>query len=335
MIANKCSVIINAFLLALLFENYHIYGNQLSGNFMKYIDRIKYDINLGIKFSDCIIIEKEKYTLPRLVYNDPVHTTINHYYVIKDNKFIDVGKNFNDVYLYFSNIDITPKYHLKVFFNNVKIKHPITNKYVLYKNIKIRYDDKRKSNETVNQSITIKSSENILHDSRTKMQNHLLIDRKLYNIEFLDDETKNNDKQILFNDGRKYIGECNQGKPNGKGKCFYPFPNKRVYTGDWINGLRIGQGTIIWGDGAVYIGKWENNKRHGQGKMIWNNGQEYIGEWHHDKRHGKGKMTNLNGDVYIGEWENGEMHGKGILTKSDGSIQKGLWVKGEYQNTPI
>jgi hypothetical protein len=40
-----------------------------------------------------------------------------------------------------------------------------------------------------------------------------------------------------------------------------------VYDGEWLGGLRHGQGTITWKDGASYEGAWKDNMAHGQGKF--------------------------------------------------------------------
>ena len=41
-----------------------------------------------------------------------------------------------------------------------------------------------------------------------------------------------------------------RGKPNGKGKTVYK--NKDVYEGEYMKGLRHGDGTYIFADGEMY-----------------------------------------------------------------------------------
>lgn len=35
--------------------------------------------------------------------------------------------------------------------------------------------------------------------------------------------------------------------------------NGIVYEGEWLNGMRHGQGTQIWVDGSRYVGEWKYN----------------------------------------------------------------------------
>jgi hypothetical protein len=53
-------------------------------------------------------------------------------------------------------------------------------------------------------------------------------------------------------------------------------------------GLRSGQGTQVWPDGAKYEGNWENNKANGKGKFFHADGDIYTGEWKDDKANGQG-----------------------------------------------
>ena len=45
-----------------------------------------------------------------------------------------------------------------------------------------------------------------------------------------------------------------------------------VYTGQWLQAQRHGQGTLKWSDGSVYMGKWFQNCSHGQGKLVYSDG---------------------------------------------------------------
>lgn len=35
--------------------------------------------------------------------------------------------------------------------------------------------------------------------------------------------------------------------------------NGIIYEGEWLNGMRHGQGTQIWVDGSRYVGEWKYN----------------------------------------------------------------------------
>ena len=45
----------------------------------------------------------------------------------------------------------------------------------------------------------------------------------------------------------------------------YRYENGAVYSGEWLNGMKDGQGEQIWPDGARYEGQWKQNKADGEG----------------------------------------------------------------------
>jgi len=81
-------------------------------------------------------------------------------------------------------------------------------------------------------------------------------------------------------------------------------------------------------DGAVYSGEWQNNMRHGQGIWTRPDGTRYAGEWHNDKPDGMGTLVKPDGSIYTGEWESGKRHGQGIYTRPDGTKLSGEWIEG-------
>ena len=56
------------------------------------------------------------------------------------------------------------------------------------------------------------------------------------------------------NDVGKYIGEIENGLPNGHGTETLVYG--RTYEGKWKNGDRNGKGTETWTDGRKYTGQW-------------------------------------------------------------------------------
>ena len=56
----------------------------------------------------------------------------------------------------------------------------------------------------------------------------------------------------------KYVGEINNGKPNGQGELVST--DGRKYVGTWKDGEYHGHGTESWNDGGKYEGEWKNNK---------------------------------------------------------------------------
>ena len=55
--------------------------------------------------------------------------------------------------------------------------------------------------------------------------------------------------------------------------------NHGKYVGEIENGKPNGTGTIIYPDGEKYVGEIENRKPNGQGTHTYSNGEKYVGEW--------------------------------------------------------
>ena len=51
--------------------------------------------------------------------------------------------------------------------------------------------------------------------------------------------------------------------------------NMSIYSGEWLQGRRHGQGVLRWQDGSTYVGKWEQNYSQGQGKLSYIGGGTY------------------------------------------------------------
>ena len=58
------------------------------------------------------------------------------------------------------------------------------------------------------------------------------------------------------NDG-KYLGEIENGKPNGTGSI--TFPDGREYLGEFKDGKEHGKGTLTTPDGFTDVGEWEDD----------------------------------------------------------------------------
>ena len=100
------------------------------------------------------------------------------------------------------------------------------------------------------------------------------------------------------------------------------------YVGEIENGLPNGQGTITTNDGYRYNGNWKDGKQHGQGTFTSLGGRVYIGDYIDDKRHGLGIETFPDGTKYVGEWKNGFIW-NGKMEDKDGKIL-GNFVNGVY-----
>ena len=126
-------------------------------------------------------------------------------------------------------------------------------------------------------------------------------------------------------DGRKYVGEFKGDQKNGQGT--YTQPDGYKYVGEWKDGQRNGQGTETYSDGEKYVGEWKDGQRNGQGTYTWSVGSKYVGEWKNGKKHGQGTFTHSDGEVFIGEFKDGYKNGQGTYTRPNGT--KGI---GKFRN---
>ena len=55
--------------------------------------------------------------------------------------------------------------------------------------------------------------------------------------------------------------------------------NDRKYVGEIENGKPNGQGTETSPDGEKYVGEWKDGEKHGQGKYTLTDGNRFKGEW--------------------------------------------------------
>lgn len=101
------------------------------------------------------------------------------------------------------------------------------------------------------------------------------------------------------------------------------------YTGYLVNGVRHGQGTFSWDDGAVYEGNWSHGKRDGYGKMTFANGDVYEGPFVDGKRHGEGTYRWADGGSYTGAFVDGQRTGNGVMVYSSGNRYEGPFVNGK------
>lgn len=91
------------------------------------------------------------------------------------------------------------------------------------------------------------------------------------------------------------------------------------YSGDLVEGVREGYGSLVWDNGDLYEGQFIANKRHGKGRLVWASGEVYEGEFFEGKRTGFGVYSWSNGERYEGEWLEDQPHGQGLCYSPQGS----------------
>ena len=129
----------------------------------------------------------------------------------------------------------------------------------------------------------------------------------------------------------RYSGEWRDGHASGQGTLTLPSGNR--YVGEFLNGLRHGQGrwtNVV--DGFNYEGGWSDGLLSGQGTATWADGARYVGEWREGRQNGQGTWTHPNGDRLDGEWLNGGFSNvRGTWTRpSDGTRFQGTWRFGQF-----
>ena len=131
--------------------------------------------------------------------------------------------------------------------------------------------------------------------------------------------------------GNQYEGVQVDGVLDGYGTCLYAENENGLeeYVGEWNHGIREGDGTLTWTDGAIYEGEWKNDSRHGEGIQIEADGSTYEGHWENSQRSGVGTMEYSSGETYSGDWEEDVRSGFGVYTWPDGDSYEGYWEDGE------
>eukprot|EP01034_Spumella_vulgaris_P026146 gene26146-32680_t len=91
-------------------------------------------------------------------------------------------------------------------------------------------------------------------------------------------------------------------------------------------GLQHGTGILKAGDQVVYSGEWREGLRHGQGELHGvEDGTVFIGQFSGGLKSGDGVETLANGDVITGAWVGGKKEGAGELRGGDGRVGTIKW----------
>ena len=122
-----------------------------------------------------------------------------------------------------------------------------------------------------------------------------------------------------------YIGEFSDFSLTGKGER-YTIEN-HIYKGDFVSGLREGQG-IESTEHSIYVGGYKEDKQYGKAKVTFSSGDVYEGEIANGVFHGNGHYVwKKSGNEYIGMYKNGKFDGEGIY-----KMKNGEYYKGEYED---
>ena len=75
---------------------------------------------------------------------------------------------------------------------------------------------------------------------------------------------------------------------HGKGEFSYL---GTTYKGDFEQGIKSGQGEMVYITGDIYTGDWKEDKPHGRGKICYVKGETFEGGFKEGKRHGSAKFV--------------------------------------------
>jgi len=123
--------------------------------------------------------------------------------------------------------------------------------------------------------------------------------------------------ELIFPDGRKYVGEFKDGKRDGQGTVTYPAPHSSAgykYIGQFKDGLQSGHGTVTYSAPHSFAG------------------YQYVGQFNDDEKSGLGTATYPNGDMYVGEFKDDMKHGQGFMFSADYQVDFCTYKKGQDSN---
>ncbi|XP_064419608.1 alsin isoform X1 [Latimeria chalumnae] len=139
---------------------------------------------------------------------------------------------------------------------------------------------------------------------------------------------------LKWPDGRMYSGTFKNGLEDGYGEL--TVPNKTLnkvdhYQGHWKEGRMHGYGIYSFATGEVYEGSFQDNMRHGHGllrsgKLTSSSPSMFIGRWVQDRKTGYGVFDDITrGEKYMGMWQDDLRQGNGLIV-----TQFGLYYEGNF-----
>lgn len=108
----------------------------------------------------------------------------------------------------------------------------------------------------------------------------------------------------------------------------YAYENKYFrYEGEWLNGVKHGNGKLVMNDGSFYEGDFRDGEISGNGyKFDTTRETEYTGEFYEGVYQGKGLLRCKNQFVYEGDFYENLKHGYGELNEFKiNQVFKGQW----------
>ena len=241
-------------------------------------------------------------------------------------------KNFSEIFNKFKDNIKEINNILNKVLNNIEIY------YKIFNNIINNYNNNNRNYENYTNLNEIKSSNiNIINDLNNII-NENNINNKFKNIIDIYNKIIKINKNKIYENGDKYIGEFINNLKNGKGILYYNKNNKferNRYEGDFKDDKLEGKGILYWNDGDRYEGDYKDEKREGKGIYYWTDGDKYQGDYKDDKIEGKGIYYYNNGNKYKGDFKDGKKEGKGTYYWNDGDRYEGDWKDNKIEGKGI
>ena len=112
--------------------------------------------------------------------------------------------------------------------------------------------------------------------------------------------------KIVFSNGHQYEGDFRENQINGKGK--FTWQNGDTYEGIMYKGKMNGFGKYTYAsNGQIYVGNFVNGIKRGDGKIIYPNGKIYEGKFVNGVPQGQGTITE-NGETFSVVFRDGKAH---------------------------
>jgi len=141
--------------------------------------------------------------------------------------------------------------------------------------------------------------------------------------------SKDNIKQLDWNDTYEYWGEVENGDASGYGALYNKEDGSLRQIGKYIDS-KIVVGSDFFDSGATFNGNYENGK-HAYGVFCFANGDSFVGEFK-DGGMSDGTYNFSNGGYYTGKFDANEKFSNGTQYFTNGDSYTGEFVNGEFSN---